>query len=45
MAVYNTEYFKSDTDDGTHCFYISIDLGGGGEIHQKFDDWPEEIFR
>ncbi|MGS4870767.1 hypothetical protein [Streptococcus sp. Z556] len=44
MVVYNTEYFKSDMDDKTHCFYISFDLGDDREIYQKIDDWSEDIF-
>ena len=44
MVVYNTEYFKSNMDDKTHCFYISFDLGDDREIYQKIDDWSEDIF-
>lgn len=46
MVASNTEYFMSDMDDKTHCFYISIsfDLGDNGEIYQKIDDWSEDIF-
>ncbi|RSJ67921.1 hypothetical protein D8802_02765 [Streptococcus oralis] len=38
MVASNTEYFMSDMDDKTHCFYISFDLGDDGEIYQKIDD-------
>ncbi|HEL0442949.1 TPA: DUF1837 domain-containing protein [Streptococcus equi subsp. zooepidemicus] len=44
MVASNTEYFMSDMDDKTHCFYISFDLGDDGEIYQKIDDWSEDIF-
>lgn len=44
MVAHNTEYFLEETDDKTHCFYISFDLGDDGEIYQKIDDWSEEIF-
>ena len=37
MVAHNTEYFLEETDDKTHCFYISFDLGDDGEIYQKIE--------
>lgn len=35
MVASNTEYFMSDMDDKTHCFYISFDLDDDGEFIKK----------